>query len=172
VEAGVVEPAEVARDFDDFFETEYRSLLALATVLCGSRVLGEDVVQEAMFSASRKWAKLSTYDDPARWARGVVARRSSNVRRGRFRESRALHRLAGRADTTTSRLPQLENDTFWSAVRALPRRQRECVALHYLDDRSITEIASTLGIAEATVRVHLHAARASLAATLGEEEDE
>jgi RNA polymerase sigma-70 factor (ECF subfamily) len=115
---------------------------------------------------------LSTYDDPGRWARGVVARRSSNVRRGRFRESRALHRLAGRAETTVAPLPLLENDTFWNAVRALPRRQRECVALHYLDDLSTGEIASAMPSVEATVRVHLHAARASLTAALGEENDE
>lgn len=165
----MIEPGEVTRNFDEFFATEYRPLLALATVLCGSRVLGEDVVQEAMFSASRQWAKLSTYDDPARWARGVVARRSSNVRRGRFREARALSRLAGRADTTPTRPGRLEDDAFWDAVRALPRRQRECVALHYLDELSTAEIAATLGIAEATVRVHLHAARQALAAALEEE---
>ena len=158
--------AEISLGFDDFFGAEYRPLLALATALCGSRAVGEDVVQEAMFAASRQWAKLSTYDDPAQWARGVVVRRSSNVRRGRFREAGAVRRLAGRRDAVVSPLPQLEGDGFWRAVRALPRRQRECVALHYLDDLTTAEIAATLGIAEPTVRVHLHAARAALAAAL------
>jgi RNA polymerase sigma-70 factor (ECF subfamily) len=164
-EDGVLAPA-----FDDFFAAQYRPLLALATALCGSRVLGEDVVQEAMFAASRQWAKLSHYDDPAQWARGVVVRRSSNMRRSRFREARALRRLAGRRDAPPARLPQLEDDAFWAAVRALPRRQRQCVALHYLDELTTGEIASALGIAEPTVRVHLHAARTTLAAVLGEED--
>lgn len=165
--AGVIEPADVSRDFDAFFAAEYRPLVALATALCGNRVLAEDVVQEAMFSASRQWNKLSTYDDPAQWARGVVVRRSSNVRRGRFREARAVRRLAGRRETdSVSALPVLEGDEFWKAVRALPRRQRECVTLHYLDDRDTSEIASLLGIAEPTVRVHLHTARTALAASL------
>ena len=166
VMAGVMEPADVSRDFDAFFAAEYRPLLALATALCGNRVLAEDVVQEAMFSASRQWEKLSTYDDPAQWARGVVVRRSSNVRRGRFREARAVRRLAGRRETGATALPVLEGDEFWKAVRTLPRRQRECVTLHYLDDRDTSEIASLLGIAEPTVRVHLHAARTALAASL------
>src|SRR4051794_36315714 len=100
--------AAVAVDFATFFETEYRRLLALATALCGSRVLGEDVVQEAMFAASRQWGKIGHYDDPAQWARGVVVRRSSNVRRGRFREARAVRRLAGRRDVTPTALPLLE----------------------------------------------------------------
>jgi RNA polymerase sigma factor (sigma-70 family) len=170
--AGVIEPTAVGRSFDDFFVDEYRGLVPLATALCGSRAIGEDVVQEAMFSASRQWEKLATYENPAQWARGVVARRSSNVRRGRWREARAMRRLAGRREVAPATLPHLEGDEFWQAVRALPRRQRECVTLHYLDDLSTSEIASALGIAEPTVRVHLHAARAALAAALGEEDNE
>jgi RNA polymerase sigma-70 factor, ECF subfamily len=172
VTAGVVDPVEVSRGFEEFFAAEYRSLLTLATALCGSRVLGEDVVQDAMFAASRQWPKLSNYDDPARWARSVVIRRSSNVRRGRMREARALERVAGRRDTTTTRLPNLEQDAFWAAVRALPRRQRACIALHYLDDLDVDEIAGILGIASSTVRVHLHAARQALAVALGENEQD
>jgi RNA polymerase sigma factor (sigma-70 family) len=163
--------ARVTHAFDEFFAGEYRRLLALATALCGSRVVAEDVVQETMFAASRQWNKLSTYDDPAQWARGVIVRRSSNVRRGRFREARAIRRLAGRRETASVALPSLEGDDFWQAVRALPRRQRECVTLHYLDDLATSEIASTLGIAEPTVRVHLHAARSALASALGGESE-
>jgi RNA polymerase sigma-70 factor, ECF subfamily len=166
VTTGVVDLSEVSRGFEEFFAAEYRSLLALATALCGSRALGEDVVQDAMFAAARQWPKLARYDDPTHWARRVVVRRCSNVRRGRLRESRALERIAGRRDATAVTLPSLEHDSFWAAVRALPRRQRVCIALHYLDDLDVGEIAATLGIADATVRVHLHAGRQTLAATL------
>jgi RNA polymerase sigma-70 factor (ECF subfamily) len=169
---GVVDPIEVSRGFEEFFAAEYRSLLALATALCGSRVLGEDVVQDTMFAASRQWPKLSTYEDPARWARSVVVRRCSNVRRGRLRESRALERVAEQGETRALTLPTLERDSFWAAVRALPRRQRACIAMHYLDDLDISEIAKTLGIADATVRVHLHAGRQTLAATLNDTEQD
>lgn len=168
----LIEPAETSLAFDDFFADEYRSLVALATALCGSRAVAEDVVQEAMFAASRQWRKISAYENPAQWARGVVVRRSSNVRRGRFREARAARRLAGHRDVTPDRLPTLENDSFWNAVRALPRRQRECITLHFLDEQSTSEIATALGIAEATVRVHLHAARAALAIALGAENNQ
>jgi len=169
VRAGVVEAVDLPQTFEEFFASQYRPLVGLASVLCGSWVLGEDVVQEAMFSASKQWSKLSTYRDPAQWARGVVARRSSNVRRSRFREARALRRLAGGSDLRVEP-PALDNDEFWNAVRALSRRQRECVALHYLDDLTNAEIAETLGIAESTVRVHLHEARRSLAVALFDDE--
>ena len=66
------------------------------------------------------------------------------------------------------------NEAFWEAVRRLPKRQAQCVALHYLEDRPIAEIAALLEIAEATVRGYLHHGRAALAVSLdlhlGEEE--
>jgi RNA polymerase sigma factor (sigma-70 family) len=160
--------APLVPTFDDFFAQQYRPLLALATALCGNRAIGEDVVQETLFAASRAWHKISNYDDPAKWARGV-ARRSSNVRRGRFREAKALRRLAERRISADA-LPELIDDEFWNAVRSLPSRQRQCVALHYLEDRTTADIAAMLGIAEPTVRVHLHAARTSLAKLLAGEE--
>jgi DNA-directed RNA polymerase specialized sigma24 family protein len=94
------------------------------------------------------------------------------VRRGRFREARAVGRLAGRREHEPAALPVLEGDTFWNAVRALPRRQRECVALRYLDDLTTTEVARFLGINETAVRVHLHAARSALAIALGTEDSD
>src|ERR1700674_5513710 len=148
----------LAPPFEEVFAAQYRPLLALATVLTGSRAIGEDVVQEALFAASRAWPKISGYDDPGQWARGVVMRRASNVRRGRFREARALRRLAGHRQRGED-LHEIVDDQFWRAVRRLPKRQRECVILHYLEDRTTAEVAVTLGIAEPTVRVHLHAAR-------------
>ena len=58
------------------------------------------------------------------------------------------------------------NEAFWEAVRHLPRRQAQCVALRYVEDRPVAEIAAVLDIAEATVRGYLHEARATLAASL------
>jgi RNA polymerase sigma-70 factor (ECF subfamily) len=89
-----------------------------------------------------------------------------------MRESRALQRIAGRRDVAAATLPSLERDGFWAAVRELPRRQRECIALHYLDDLNVSEIAATLGIADATVRVHLHTGRQALAETLHDMEED
>jgi RNA polymerase sigma-70 factor (ECF subfamily) len=81
-----------------------------------------------------------------------------------------LARLAWRRQPDPSDLPV--DDDFWRAVRALPHRQAQCVALHYLEDRAVDEIAAVLGIAAPTVRVHLHIARRTLAERLGEDLDE
>ena len=52
-------------------------------------------------------------------------------------------------------------------MRSLPERQAQCVALHYLEDRSIDEIADILDCAPATVKVHLFRGRQTLADRLG-----
>ena len=48
------------------------------------------------------------------------------------------------------------------ALRSLPRRQREVIALRVFLDMDTGEIAAQLGIAPATVRVHLARATAAL----------
>lgn len=55
------------------------------------------------------------------------------------------------------------DEAFWMAVRTLPPRQAQCVALHYLEDRSVADIARVLECSENTVKVHLHRGRLALA---------
>jgi RNA polymerase sigma-70 factor (ECF subfamily) len=55
-------------------------------------------------------------------------------------------------------------------VRSLPERQAAAVALHYLEDLSIADIAAVLECAEGTAKSHLHKARAALAQRLRTEE--
>ncbi|MFP3900240.1 MAG: sigma factor-like helix-turn-helix DNA-binding protein, partial [Acidimicrobiia bacterium] len=55
----------------------------------------------------------------------------------------------------------------WEAVRALPARQAQAIALHYLDDRSVDEVAHVLGCAPGSVKTHLHRGRVTLARALG-----
>ena len=53
----------------------------------------------------------------------------------------------------------------------LPPRQAQVVALHYLFDLSVDDVAATLEVSPGTVKVHLSRARASLARAYGLEEE-
>jgi RNA polymerase sigma-70 factor (ECF subfamily) len=57
------------------------------------------------------------------------------------------------------------------AVRALPRRQREAVLLHYYVGLPIAEVAALMRCAEGTVKSTLSDARANLAKALGDHDD-
>lgn len=52
------------------------------------------------------------------------------------------------------------------ALRALPKRQRDCVALRYYLDLSIPDIAETLGVSTNSVKTHLQRGLRSMAQTL------
>jgi DNA-directed RNA polymerase specialized sigma24 family protein len=55
-----------------------------------------------------------------------------------------------------------DDEAFWSAVRALPKRQAQTAALRYLYDLSVAEVAETLDISEGSVKQHLSRARGVL----------
>jgi len=74
----------------------------------------------------------------------------------------------------TPALPELSADDaeFWRTVRSLPRRQAQVIALHYLEDLPVIEIAEILGTAEGKVKKHLYDGRQALARRLELEEDD
>ena len=157
-----------APTFESFFAADYDQVVGLVFVLCGRRAVAEEVAQDAFVQAYRRWSVVSGYDDPGAWVRRVAVNLATSTLRRRTREARAMARLAARRTAPAELV--VANETFWEAVRRLPKRQAQCIALHYLEDRSVADVAALLDIAEATVRVHLHQGRAALAAVLGEEE--
>jgi RNA polymerase sigma-70 factor (ECF subfamily) len=159
---GVPEP------FDGFYRREFRKVVALAYALSGSRSGAEDLAQDAFMAAYRDWDRIGRYEDPGSWVRRVVANRSVSAFRRRVAELRAVARLVGAASTTPTELDPAAGDV-WTAVRRLPRRQAQVVALRYLEDRSIEDIASILECSAGAVKQHLFRARQTLADHLGEE---
>lgn len=135
--------------------------MALAYVLSGSRSAAEELAQDAFFAAHRSWDRIAAYDDPGAWVRRVCVNRAVSAVRRRVSEARAMTRLGARR-VLPDELPA-DSAAFWRAVRRLPTRQAQVVALHYLEDRSVADVASLLGCAEGTVKVHLHRARQALA---------
>lgn len=167
-EAGSVELRP--RDgFDDFFRREYRPLLRLGWSLTGRHDVGEELVQDVMLTVHERWDTVGGYQSPGGFARRVLLNDAASFARRRIAERRALDRSP---HETTAPEPQLPpGDDFWSALRALPERQAQAVSLHYLEDRSVADIAEILGVATNTVKVHLHRGRLALAKTLTDLEE-
>lgn len=153
--------------FERFYQREFRSVVGLAYALSGSRSSSEDLAQEAFIAAHRNWDKIGAYDKPEAWVRRVVANLSVSRFRRRVSEAKALTRIAG-FRSEDAHLPALpaEAEAFWSNVRGLPKRQAQVIALHYLEDRPIAEIAEILECSPNTVKVHLHNGRNKLAERL------
>ncbi len=149
--------------FEAFFHKEYPMMVALAAAVSGSRSGAEDIAQEAMTRAYRHWGKVKTYDKPGAWLRRVTINLAISARSRAGREVKLMFRLVSLPSLVES--PPIHDDV-WEAVRQLPKNQRAVVALYYLEDMSVAEIAEILGCAESTARVHLHRGRASLSKAL------
>jgi RNA polymerase sigma factor (sigma-70 family) len=153
--------------FEDLYLREFPSVFALSYALSGSRWAAEDIAQDAFVVAHRQWDRVGGYDDPGAWVRRVAANLAVSAVRRRLAEARALVRLAGRQQQQPYATLPGEDGDFWRAVRRLPRRQAQVVALIALEDLSTAQVASTLGCSQRTVQVHLQKARATLAVRLG-----
>ena len=151
-------------DFDMFYRAEFRKVLGLVGVLSGSR-WAEEMTQEAFLRAYRDWDSVGRMDRPDAWVRVAAMNLARSAFRRRRTEAKALLRL-GHPVTV---LPDLEPRfaEFWAEVRKLPARQAQVIALHYLEDRPVAEIAKMLGTAPGTVKAQLHTARTTLADRLG-----
>ncbi|MEX1004807.1 MAG: SigE family RNA polymerase sigma factor [Acidimicrobiia bacterium] len=149
--------------FDEFYVREFRPMVALAASVCGSNDLAEDLAQEAMTRVYRRWDRVSRYDKPGAFARRVTINLASSRRRRDAVAEQGRMKLGVQHVVSPPAEPHTE---VWDAVAQLPPKQRAAIALHYLEDRPVDEIADILGCASATARVHLHRARATLATLL------
>ena len=161
--------AAAYESFDAYYRSDYSLLIGFGFVLTGSRQLAEDLCQDALTEAHRKWHKINGYDDPGAWVRRVMVNKSRSRFRKLASEAKALTRLGAQPPEVV--LPSERSAEVLEAVRALPARQSQAIALRYWEDRSIEEIASILGCGTETVKTHLKRGRASLAERLSESVD-
>jgi RNA polymerase sigma factor (sigma-70 family) len=161
---------DISRNFDDFYRAEVTGLVVLATGVLGRRSGADDLVQEAMLEAYRRWDRLSTYESPRAWVRRVVVQRAVKAAKKADNERAAHLRALPRRpheDVVVELDPELRTQ-----LQALPAQQRAVLALHYLEDSPVSEIAEVLGIAEGTVKVHLSRGRTRLAEALAPSEEQ
>jgi RNA polymerase sigma-70 factor, ECF subfamily len=151
--------------FADFYARNYRAVLKVALAMTGSPAVAEDLAQEAFARAYRRWDEVAGYERPDAWVRAVAANLARSMFRRRASEAKAMARLALRRPPEADPIPA-EAAAFWTAVRALPGALPQVVALRYVADLSVLEIAQTLGRPENTVKSDLRRARKRLARTL------
>jgi RNA polymerase sigma-70 factor (ECF subfamily) len=156
--------ADVDDAYEDFFRAEYRSVVATSFLVVRDRQRAEDVAQDAFVQLYRHWRKVARYERPEAWVRRVAIRLAvRDVKRSRVRE--LLQSKAG----VPSVAPEPDRAVL-DAVKQLPAMQRAAIALFYLEDRPVAEIAHLLGISVSTCTVHLTRGRRRLAELLRSED--
>jgi RNA polymerase sigma-70 factor (sigma-E family) len=155
--------------FDEFVALRLTALLRYAVVLTGNRELAQDVVQEALITAYRRWNTVARSDRPEAYVRRIVtrqflswqrrlSRRAALIRgrRGWFTETTAADHAPGVAD----------RDEVARRLATLPPRQRAAIVLRYFEGFTDVESAEVLGCSPASVRSYLSRGLASLRTAL------
>lgn len=144
-------------EFDVFFRRAYPELVQSLSVSWGPDIAA-DVVQEACIRAHRRWSRVSTLDNPKAWVRRVAVNLLVDDHRRRKYESRLAAMAPASAPWVPSAADGYSPDVA-AALATLPERQRLVVALYYLLDMPVAEVAEEIRVAEGTVKSALHDAR-------------
>jgi RNA polymerase sigma factor (sigma-70 family) len=145
--------------FVSFFQERFSSTVVLLITMGASRADAEEITQETMIAAWRKWDSIR---EPAAWVRTTATRKlwKSNHQRP------VTTPLDENTAELTASEPNLavfseEQQQVLSLLRQLPRTQRIVAALYY-DGLAAEEIAILTGGQAATVRSNLRHARTTL----------
>lgn len=126
-----------------YSEDVWRTLRALV----GAQA-AEDCFQETFLAALRAYPQLRPDSKPRAWLLTIAHNKGiDHLRRRRTQEAEF---------EAAAEDPPAPGEEIWSAVAALPPRQRAAVALRYIGDLSHREIAAAIGCSEDASRRSLH----------------
>ena len=157
---------DIAREPDvlrEVFEGSYRRLVVQLYAVTGDSAEAEDLVQDAFVRAAAAGRRFLKVENHEAWLRTAAI----NLHRNRWRKMRNFSKLRYRLEKPTDLSGLEEHVVVIAALRALPAHQREVLALYYLADLPVAEVADTLGCAVGTVKSRLMRGREALAETLG-----
>ncbi len=147
------------------YAAHWRQLVRLSVLLVRDVGTAEEVVQDAFVAMHGRWRKLRDPDKALAYLRQAVVNRSRSVLRHRGVVDRYAARE--RAPETAppadeSALARSRREVVLDALRDLPTRQREVLALRYYLDLSEADIADALGISRGAVKSHASRGAAAL----------
>lgn len=149
-------------DFEWVFRSTYPSVLRTTYLILHDRGRAEEITQDAFLKLCERWRGVARVERPQAWVRTVAIRAA--IRHARWRRLR-LSSTPVDEPATEDDLPDVD---LARAVASLPAQQRAAVALFYLEDLPVDEVARLLEVSPSTVKQHLHRARARLATLLSE----
>ncbi len=172
-------PEQKAREkFAEVVDACYERIFRGALAVAGDRHLAEELVQETLVTAFKKFDRFSGNSSPFTWLYGIML----NKYRDHCRKKRLLRRLgfvgAGEnrveannvraADTVLADELASRDDrgVVVEAVGRLPFKMRTVIAMHYFDDLPLDQIAGVLNCRVGTVKSRLFNARKRLYHTL------
>ena len=148
------------------------SVLRVCRAVLGP-VDADDAWSETFLAALRAYPELPDGANVEAWLVTIAHRKAIDVVRRRRRQPIAVATMPDRV--STARQPGQDDGEVWTAVAALPRKQRLCIAYHYLGGLAFADVADIVGGSPDAARRAAHDGIRSLrrqygvAASLGRE---
>jgi RNA polymerase sigma factor (sigma-70 family) len=155
--------ADIAADFEAWYETEHPRLIATLLLVLGDVELARESVDEACARVLARWARVGRMESPGGYAYRIALNDARRRQRRAGLERRLLDRLP-----TEPVVPAPAGEA-WDLVRDLAPRQRTAIVLRYVADLTEADIVRGMGVSRGTVSSTLIDARRLIARTLESE---
>ena len=116
----------------------------------------DDVYQETWLAALRAYPQLSDVSNLKGWLFTIAHRKAIDHVRARARRATPVAEPADLPEAPAADVVGVPDAELWSAVAALPDKQRTAVALRFIADSAYAEIATTMEISEPAARRNVH----------------
>jgi RNA polymerase sigma factor (sigma-70 family) len=115
----------------------------------------DDCYQETWIAALRAYPRLRHDSNLRGWVLTVAHRKAIDRIRARRREAVPVEDVPERAAAPAT-ADAIGDDGLWTAVSALPPKQRTAVALRFVADAGYAEVAEMMGTSEEAARRNVH----------------
>lgn len=159
--------ASAEAEFDEFYRATAQRVVHLVYASTGDLELARDSTQEAFARAWQRWDQVRATDEPGAWVRTVARRIAISAWRKDSNRKKAMER---HGEDSGPHGPTEDRVAVVAALRTLGPDMRETLAMHYLADLSVDEIARQTGTPAGTIKARLHRGRAQLAKLLADKE--
>jgi RNA polymerase sigma factor (sigma-70 family) len=168
---------EIHDDFGAFYRRHLDRVLAFCAQRTGEPELAADVTAEVFAAAlTARGRYRPDRGTPETWLLGIAAHKVSDAQRRGHVERRAQRRLGippiEWTDEDLARVAALgDGRPVATLLEQLPDDQRTAVRARVVEERSYEEVASRLGVSEATARKRVSRGLASLRARISQEDE-
>jgi RNA polymerase sigma-70 factor (ECF subfamily) len=150
--------------FSQLVEKHYDFIFRVACKWTGKKSDAEDIAQEVCIKLATAIKSFDGRSAFTSWLYRVTLNMVRDMQRSSTRRGKTIDAFTlvhpeddpgGQEDATAA-------NEIWTAVSALPDKQREAIMLVYAEDMNHAEAAQIMGCKEATVSWHIHEAKKTL----------
>ena len=157
------EPSQYSRvGFAEVAAQQRPALHRVAVRLCGNAALAEDLVQETLLRALRRFDQYRPGTHPGTWMAAILTNLYFDYLKHQKVERKAEPELARAEVEYDLVVGGVSDDDLHAAIRSLEPELRRVVELCYLEQMRYREVAAILDVPVGTIGTRLMRARARL----------